>query len=169
MHTSKPLLVYGADWAYCCSSSVPYEKGSNFLLYLGTSYLTSARLTVDSYCCCRKTSRRPGRLYPLCKGLREYFVSRLRRFCNHASFDTNLLTAPSRGKSIRTPEWRIHLYDYFSKHGGEKKIRLLDSVDWDVSFIIAFHLFRHITCKPVTHCSPAVTRRGCTAKGSTCP
>lgn len=38
-----------------------------------------------------------------------------------------------RGKSIRTDQWKDHLYGYFSKHGGEEKIKILDSVDWDVS------------------------------------
>lgn len=39
----------------------------------------------------------------------------------------------SRGKSIRTEQWKEHLYEYFSKNGGDEKIKILDSVDWDVS------------------------------------
>jgi hypothetical protein len=106
-------------------------------------------LTIDPHRRYRKTSRGAGRLHPLCEGLREYFVSQTRRFRKYASSDSNILTTPSRGKSIRTPEWRTHLYDYFSKHGGEEKIRILDSVDWNVSFIVAFHSLHHFICKPV--------------------
>ncbi|KAF8308712.1 zincin, partial [Clavulina sp. PMI_390] len=39
-----------------------------------------------------------------------------------------------RGKSIRTAEWKAHLYEYFQKHHGEEKIKLLDSVDWNAWF-----------------------------------
>ncbi|PCH33157.1 hypothetical protein WOLCODRAFT_147267 [Wolfiporia cocos MD-104 SS10] len=35
------------------------------------------------------------------------------------------------GKSITTDQWKAHLYNYFSKHGGEGKIKALDSIDWD--------------------------------------
>lgn len=41
----------------------------------------------------------------------------------------------SRGKSIRTDDWKAHLYEYWgdSKNGGgEEKLKILDSVDWDV-------------------------------------
>jgi leukotriene-A4 hydrolase len=36
-----------------------------------------------------------------------------------------------RGKSIRTDEWKAHLYAYFQKHSPEKAA-LLDKVDWEV-------------------------------------
>jgi leukotriene-A4 hydrolase len=38
------------------------------------------------------------------------------------------------GKSISTQQWKDHLYAYFQKHGGEDKIKALDSVDWDAWF-----------------------------------
>lgn len=37
------------------------------------------------------------------------------------------------GKSIDTWEWKDHLYSYFRKNGGDEKLKLLDTVDWDVS------------------------------------
>lgn len=37
------------------------------------------------------------------------------------------------GKSIDTFQWKDHLYSYFRKNGGEEKIKLLDSIDWDVN------------------------------------
>lgn len=36
-----------------------------------------------------------------------------------------------RGKSIRTDEWKAHLYAYIQKHSPEK-VALLDKVDWEV-------------------------------------
>ena len=36
------------------------------------------------------------------------------------------------GKSIDTQQWKDHLYRYFQKHGGEDKIKALDSIDWNV-------------------------------------
>jgi len=78
------------DEAY---SSVPYEKGSNFLLYL---------------------ERLLGGLDVFLPYVRDY----VRTF---------------RGKSIRTDQWKAHLYSYWSKegNGGQDKIKILDSVDWD--------------------------------------
>lgn len=38
-----------------------------------------------------------------------------------------------RGKSIRTDEWKSHLYAYFQKHHAEK-VALLDKVDWKVRY-----------------------------------
>lgn len=42
------------------------------------------------------------------------------------------------GKSINTDIWKAHLYDYWRKNGGEEKVKVLDSVDWDVSFRCTF-------------------------------
>lgn len=36
-----------------------------------------------------------------------------------------------KGKSIRTAEWKEHLYIYWSVHGGPEKVKTLDSVDWN--------------------------------------
>ncbi|KEP52053.1 leukotriene-A4 hydrolase [Rhizoctonia solani 123E] len=71
-------------------SSVPYEKGSNFLLYL------------------------------------ERLLGGLDVFLPYARDYVNTF----RGRSIRTEEWKAHLFDYFEKHGGEDKLKLLNSVDW---------------------------------------
>ena len=40
------------------------------------------------------------------------------------------------GKSITTQQWKDHLYAYYQKHGGSEKIKLLDSIDWDVRTLI---------------------------------
>jgi hypothetical protein len=37
------------------------------------------------------------------------------------------------GKSITTWNWQDHLYDYWKKHGGGEKVKVLDSIDWDAS------------------------------------
>ncbi|KAG8690146.1 hypothetical protein FRC11_013549 [Ceratobasidium sp. 423] len=71
-------------------SSVPYEKGSNFLLYL------------------------------------ERLLGGLDVFLPYARDYVNTF----RGRSIRTDEWKAHLFAYFEKHGGEDKLKLLNSVDW---------------------------------------
>ncbi|KAF8308664.1 zincin [Clavulina sp. PMI_390] len=76
------------DGAY---SSVPYEKGSNFLLYL------------------------------------ERLLGGLEVFLPYAQDYVRTFG----GKSLRTPEWKEHLYGYWRTHGGEEKIKILDSVDWD--------------------------------------
>ena len=39
------------------------------------------------------------------------------------------------GKSITTEQWKAHLYAYFREHGGEEKIKALDSVKWDVRIL----------------------------------
>ncbi|CAE6490640.1 unnamed protein product [Rhizoctonia solani] len=71
-------------------SPIPYEKGSNFLLYLER----------------------------LLGGL-DIFLPYARDYIN-----------TFRGQSIRTDDWKAHLFDYFEKHGGEDKLKLLNSVDW---------------------------------------
>ncbi|GAB1527857.1 Leucyl aminopeptidase yscIV [Rhizoctonia solani] len=71
-------------------SRVPYDKGSNFLLYL---------------------ERLLGGLDVFLPYARDYIST-------------------FRGQSIRTDEWKAHLYAYFEKHGGEDKLKVLNSVDW---------------------------------------
>ncbi|QRV76953.1 leukotriene-A4 hydrolase [Ceratobasidium sp. AG-Ba] len=71
-------------------SSIPYEKGSNFLLYL---------------------ERKLGGL--------DVFLPYAQDYVN-----------TFRGRSIRTGEWKEHLFSYFEKHGGEEKLKVLNSVDW---------------------------------------
>lgn len=42
------------------------------------------------------------------------------------------------GKSITTQQWKAHLYEYYTKNGGPEKIKLLDSVDWNVRILILY-------------------------------
>lgn len=37
-----------------------------------------------------------------------------------------------KGKSVTTWQWKDHIYEYFKNNGGNEKVKLLDSVDWDV-------------------------------------
>lgn len=43
------------------------------------------------------------------------------------------------GKSITTETWKNHLYSYYEKHDKEK-VKALDTIDWNVGFIIASFL-----------------------------
>jgi len=36
-----------------------------------------------------------------------------------------------RGKSIRTDDWKAHLFKYFEANGGKEKIDILNSIDFD--------------------------------------
>ncbi|KAF5361641.1 hypothetical protein D9758_007285 [Tetrapyrgos nigripes] len=38
------------------------------------------------------------------------------------------------GKSITTQQWKDHLYEYYTTHGGEEKIKALNSIDWNAWF-----------------------------------
>src|SRR5580765_3813834 len=38
------------------------------------------------------------------------------------------------GKSITTMQWKAHLYAYWTIHGGEEKIKVLDQIDWHAWF-----------------------------------
>ncbi|KAK7684336.1 hypothetical protein QCA50_012660 [Cerrena zonata] len=72
-------------------SRVPYEKGSNFLLYLER----------------------------LLGGL-DVFLAYIRDYVN-----------TFKAKSVTTWQWKDHIYEYFKNNGGNEKVKLLDSVDWD--------------------------------------
>lgn len=39
-----------------------------------------------------------------------------------------------RGKSIRTDEWKLHLFKYFAANGGQEKLDILNAVDWQVGY-----------------------------------
>jgi len=95
------------DEAY---SSVPYEKGANLLLHLGAPcpYITLARKFN-----CAGLERTVGGL--------DVFLPYIRDYVGTFS-----------GKSIATQQWKDHLYEYFQRHGGEEKIKALDSIDWNV-------------------------------------
>ncbi|KZT24720.1 zincin [Neolentinus lepideus HHB14362 ss-1] len=72
-------------------SSVPYEKGANFLFYL------------------------------------EKVLGGLDVFLPYASDYVKTFM----GQSIVTDQWKEHLYNYFKSHGGNDKIKALDTVDWN--------------------------------------
>ena len=89
-------------------SSIPYEKGSNFLLYLG----------VFNFCSLASESHRF--LEQILGGL-DVFLPYIRDY-----------VATFQGKSITTWDWKAHLYTYFERHGGQEKLDALNSVNWDV-------------------------------------
>ncbi|KAI0735797.1 peptidase family M1-domain-containing protein [Earliella scabrosa] len=72
-------------------STIPYEKGANFLLHL---------------------ERMLGGLDVFLPYIHDYVQTFM-------------------GKSITTEQWKNHLYNYFREHGGEEKIKALDSVKWN--------------------------------------
>ena len=74
-------------------STIPYEKGANFILHL---------------------ERMLGGLDVFLPYIYDYVSTFM-------------------GKSITTEDWKAHLYAYWEKHGGEEKIKALNSVKWDVS------------------------------------
>ncbi|KAI0785951.1 peptidase family M1-domain-containing protein [Abortiporus biennis] len=75
-------------------NQVPYEKGSNFLLYL---------------------EKQLGGL--------DVFLPYINDYVN-----------TFMGKSITTFQWKDHIYEYFRKNGGDEKIKILDSVDFNAWF-----------------------------------
>jgi len=89
-------------------SSIPYEKGSNFLLYLGLFNFCS--LASESH---RFSEQTLGGLDVFLPYIRDY-------------------VATFQGKSITTWDWKAHLYTYFERHGGQEKLDALNSVNWDV-------------------------------------
>lgn len=95
------------DEAY---SSIPYEKGSNFLLYLGV-FISRTPTISESY---RSSEQTLGGVDVFLPYVRDY-------------------VSTFQGKSITTWDWKAHLYTYFEKHGGPEKIDALNNVDWDVS------------------------------------
>ena len=76
-------------------STIPYEKGANFILHL---------------------ERMLGGLDVFLPYIYDYVSTFM-------------------GKSITTEQWKAHLYAYFREHGGEEKIKALDSVKWDVRIL----------------------------------
>lgn len=49
------------------------------------------------------------------------------------------------GKSITTFEWKDHLYEYFKKTYGDEKVKVLDSIDWNVSTLLCCALHDTLT------------------------
>jgi leukotriene-A4 hydrolase len=102
-------------------SSIPYEKGSNFLLYLGV-FVCCVHAMSEPYGCLEKTL---GGLDVFLPYIRDYVET-------------------FQGKSITTWDWKSHLYAYFERHGGQEKLDALNSVDWDVSSRSFSHSFRRL-------------------------
>jgi leukotriene-A4 hydrolase len=82
-------------------STIPYEKGSNFLLHI---------------------ERTLGGLDVFLPFIRDYVKT-------------------YTGKSITTQTWKEHLYGYYDTHDKEK-VKLLDTIDWDVRIRLHSHPFR---------------------------
>lgn len=91
-------------------SSIPYEKGSNFLLYLGVPIFRS--LTTSGFY--EASEQRLGGLDVFLPYIRDYVET-------------------FQGKSITTWDWKAHLYTYFESHGGREKLDILNDIDWNVS------------------------------------
>jgi leukotriene-A4 hydrolase len=98
-------------------SRVPYEKGSNLILHLGKSI----PLLIARY------SR--GALAEQTLGGLDVFLPYVKDYVNTFI-----------GTSITTEQWKAHLYQYYTKNGGPEKIKLLDSVDWNVSLLCMLYL-----------------------------
>jgi len=98
------------DEAY---SRVPYEKGANLLLHLGMPPPCITLLCKSNHAYTRALERTVGGL--------DVFLPYIRDYVETFS-----------GKSIDTQQWKRHLYGYFQKHGGEDKVKALDSIDWNV-------------------------------------
>lgn len=111
------LVQFGEDPddAY---SSIPYEKGANFLLYL---------------------ERLLGGLEVFTPYAKDYVTTFRGEWYSDTQTTPTNLNVP-KGKSIRTPQWKEHLFSYFEKHGGKEKIEILNSVDWDVRIRAAYPL-----------------------------
>lgn len=91
-------------------STVPYEKGANFILHLGASF--------SHFLCARRGACADGRIERTLGGL-EVFLPYVKDY-----------VATYQGKSITTEQWKEHLYAYWKEHGGEEKIKALDGVKW---------------------------------------
>ncbi|ELU39367.1 leukotriene-A4 hydrolase [Rhizoctonia solani AG-1 IA] len=91
-------------------SRVPYDKGSNFLLYL---------------------ERLLGGLDVFLPYARDYIST-------------------FRGQSIRTEEWKAHLYAYFEKHGGEDKLKVNGFMGKVPRFVASYNWAK--TCQRLTVC-----------------
>jgi leukotriene-A4 hydrolase len=92
-------------------SSIPYEKGANFLFYLGV--LLSCLFTKAF-----ESDRFPEKTL----GGLDVFLPYIRDY-----------VSTFQGKSITTWDWKAHLYAYFESHGGQEKLDALNRVDWEVS------------------------------------
>ena len=95
-------------------SEVPYEKGANFLLYLGQLvYHLFPMLTLFN------------------ESIPERVLGGLDVFLPYIHDYVYTFT----GKSITTDVWKAHLYKYFTEHGGDEKLEVLNSVQWEVRYI----------------------------------
>jgi leukotriene-A4 hydrolase len=98
-------------------SSIPYEKGANFILHLGEQLNLYFILGFEH------------NTFSFSFSLTERILGGLNIFLPYVKDYVETFI----GKSITTEQWKEHLYTYFSKCGGPEKIKALDGVDWDVS------------------------------------
>ncbi|KAF5356193.1 hypothetical protein D9756_004300 [Leucocoprinus leucothites] len=99
-------------------SSIPYEKGANFLLHIGNVFLSRLHSQLTA-----PPERTLGGLDVFLPYVKDY-------------------VSTFNGKSIRTEDWKEHLYGYFRSQ--PDKIKALDSIDWNA------WLFGEGTQLPVT-------------------
>lgn len=97
------------DEAY---SSIPYEKGANFILHLGMSFQTSCSPFPFIKLSAERTLGGLEVFLPYVKDYVETFI----------------------GKSITTAQWKAHLFGYWEKHGGPEKVKALNTVDFNAWF-----------------------------------
>jgi leukotriene-A4 hydrolase len=99
------------DEAY---SSIPYEKGANFILHLGMPLQSNfdLRLILELIALVERTLGGLDVFLPYVKDYVETFI----------------------GQSITTAQWKEHLFSYWEKHGGPEKIKALNTVDFDAWF-----------------------------------
>lgn len=97
-------------------SQVAYEKGANFILYLGERSVR--RLEDHSLTTLWVVEKTLGGL--------DIFLPYVRDYVNTFI-----------GKSITTDMWKSHLLAYFEKHGGEAQKQALKTVDWDVCLSVS--------------------------------
>ncbi len=98
------------DEAY---SSIPYEKGANFILHLGM--LCHFFRSLSALFTQLSKERTLGGLEVFLPYVKDYVETFI-------------------GKSITTAQWKEHLFGYWEKHGGPEKIKALNTVDFDAWF-----------------------------------
>lgn len=100
---------------------MPYDKGANFLLHIGRCPSSSNDLQdVDSV-----------------PGLSERTLGGLDVFLPYAKDYVKTFM----GKSITTEMWKEHLFDYYTRFGGDDELEALKSIDWDASiWVILLHI-----------------------------
>lgn len=134
---------------------MPYDKGSNFLYYLGA--LSDTPSTIRSSVLFHLVERLLGGLDIFLPYARDYVKT-------------------FRGTSLRTPEWKTHLYEYFTKFDAEnrstepgEKVKVLNSVDWDVSSCSGFEFLGGGRLRGTPDCEISLQQAWLHGEGLTLP